>query len=132
MRKAMNIKLAFTALTISLISGIAAAHHSFSVFNLQQQVTIKGTVQKVQWTNPHIWVWIDVKDENGKVVTWGLEGMSPNFLARRGWSRTTLKAGDQVTVKLNPLKSGEPGGMFQSTTTPDGVVLSMGDGREEE
>jgi hypothetical protein len=102
------------------------------VFNMQDQVTIKGKVQKVQWTNPHIWVWIDVKGADGKVVTWGLEGMSPNFLARRGWSRTTLKAGDQVTVKLNPLKSGEPGGMFQSTTTPDGVVLSMGGGREEE
>ncbi len=55
------------ALALSLTTGIAAAHHSFSVFNLQQQVTIRGTVQKVQWTNPHIWVWIDVKDENGKV-----------------------------------------------------------------
>ena len=75
---------------------------------MTEQITITGTVNKVQWTNPHIWVWIDVKDENGKVVTWGLEGMSPNFLARRGWSRTTLKAGDEVTVKLNPLRSGEP------------------------
>ena len=132
MSNAMNTRLALAALALSLTTGIAAAHHSFSVFNMQEQVSIKGTVNKVQWTNPHIWVWIDVKDASGKVVTWGLEGMSPNFLARRGWTRTTLKAGAEVTVKLSPLKSGEPGGMFQSTTTPDGVVLSMGGGREED
>jgi hypothetical protein len=128
----MNTRIACAALALSLTTGIAAAHHSFSVFNMQEQISITGTVNKVQWTNPHIWVWIDVKDESGKVVTWGLEGMSPNFLARRGWTRTTLKAGDEVKVNLHPLKSGEPGGMFQSTTTPDGVVLSMGGGREED
>jgi len=100
------------------------------VFNMQEQVSITGTVKEVQWTNPHIWVWIDVPGENGEVVTWGLEGMSPNFLARRGWTRTTLKPGDEVTVRLNPLKDGSPGGMFQSTTTPDGVVLTMGGGSE--
>jgi hypothetical protein len=72
---------------------------------------------------------VDVTGEDGQVVTWGLEGMSPNFLARRGWERTTLQPGDQVTVSLRPLNSGEPGGMFMSTTTPDGVVLSMGGGQ---
>jgi len=114
---------------LGLVAGAASAHHSFSVFNMQTEIEITGVVKEVQWTNPHIWVWIDVTGEDGEVVTWGLEGMSPNFLARRGWSRTTLEPGDEVTVALRPLNSGEPGGMFMRTTTPDGVVLSMGGGQ---
>jgi hypothetical protein len=126
----MKISLAAVTLTVALAAGSAAAHHSFSVFNMQDRIEITGTVSEVQWTNPHIWVWIDVTADDGTVTTWGLEGMSPNFLARRGWTRTTLEAGDEVTVTLNPLKSGDPGGMFISTTTPDGTILSMGGGRE--
>ena len=122
----MNKKLAVLALFICLGAGSAAAHHSFSVFNMQAETSITGTVKEVQWTNPHIWIWVDVSDEQGNVVTWGLEGMSPNFLARRGWQRTTLKAGDEITVSLRPLNSGEPGGMFVRTTTPDGIILGMG------
>ena len=117
-------------LAICLAAGAASAHHSFSVFNMQERIDITGTVKSVDWTNPHIFIWIDVTDTDGKVTTWGLEGMSPNFLARRGWTRTTLEVGDEVTVTLNPLNSGEPGGMFVSTTTPEGVFLSMGGGRE--
>jgi len=122
----MNRNLAVISLVLALAAGSVSAHHSFSVFNMQTEIEITGVVKEVQWTNPHIWIWVDVADESGAVVTWGLEGMSPNFLARRGWSRTTLEAGDEITVSLRPLKSGEPGGMFMQTTTPDGVVLGMG------
>jgi hypothetical protein len=124
----MTTRHAFTALALALAAPAVPAHHSFSVFNMQEEISITGTVRDVQWTNPHIWIWVDVTDESGAVVTWGLEGMSPNFLARRGWSRTTLEPGDEITVSLRPLKSGEPGGMFMQTTTPDGVVLTMGGG----
>jgi hypothetical protein len=103
-----------------------AAHHSFSVFNMETEISITGTVKQIDWTNPHIWIWVDVPNEDGGTDVWGLEGMSPNYLARRGWTRTTLKAGDEITVSLRPLKSGEHGGMFMRTTTPDGVVLTMG------
>ena len=126
----MRTRLAITAFAFGILAGSASAHHSFSVFNMQTEISITGVVKEVQWTNPHIFIWVDVTGEDGKVVTWGLEGMSPNFLARRGWSRTTLEAGDEVTVSLRPLISGEPGGMFMSTTSPDGVVLTMGGGRE--
>lgn len=122
----MRTYLAVVASTLCLGVGSASAHHSFSVFNMQTDMSITGTVKEVQWTNPHIWVWVDVTDAEGEVVTWGLEGMSPNYLARRGWERTTLKAGDEITVSLRPLNSGEPGGMFVQTTTPDGIVLGMG------
>lgn len=126
----MKTSLAVLALALSLAAGGAAAHHSFSVFNMQERIEITGKVREVQWTNPHIWIWVDVTEADGSVTTWGLEGMSPNFLARRGWTRTTLEPGDEITVSLNPLKSGDPGGMFVSTTAPDGTVLSMGGGRE--
>lgn len=126
----MKLKLATIATLAGIFAGSAFAHHSFSVFNMQAEIEITGVVREVQWTNPHIWIWVDVTDDNGEVVTWGLEGMSPNFLARRGWQRTTLEVGDEITVSLRPLVSGEPGGMFISTTTPDGVVLSMGGGRD--
>lgn len=124
----MRMRSANVAIALGLFAGSAWAHHSFSVFNMQTEVSITGIVKEVQWTNPHIFIWVDVTGEDGKVVTWGLEGMSPNFLARRGWSRTTLEPGDEVTVSLRPLVSGDPGGMFLSTTTPDGVLLSMGGG----
>jgi Cu/Ag efflux protein CusF len=126
----MKTCLAIMAGVMSLAAGSASAHHSFSVFDMQEEISITGTVKEVQWTNPHIWIWVDVPNEDGEIVTWGLEGMSPNFLARRGWTRNTLKTGDKVTVSLRPLKSGEPGGMFMQTTAPDGTVLSMGGGRE--
>ena len=122
----MSKILAPVAAVLMLASGGANAHHSFSVFNMQADMEITGVVREVQWTNPHIWIWVDVTDDSGNVVTWGLEGMSPNFLARRGWTRTTLEAGDEITASLRPLKSGEPGGMFIRTTTPDGIVLGMG------
>ena len=126
----MKTCLAIMAGVMSLAAGSASAHHSFSVFDMQEEISITGTVKEVQWTNPHIWIWVDVPNEDGEIVTWGLEGMSPNFLARRGWTRNTLKTGDKVTVTLRPLKSGEPGGMFMQTTAPDGTILSMGGGRE--
>jgi Family of unknown function (DUF6152) len=126
----MKHRLAIGLSLLALAAGSATAHHSFSVFNMQKEIEITGVVKEVQWTNPHIWVWIDVTGDDGEVVTWGLEGMSPNFLARRGWTRTTLQPGDKVTVALRPLNSGEPGGMFMRTTTPDGVVLSMGGGQD--
>ena len=122
----MKTLVATSAAILGLVAGGAAAHHSFSVFNMQTTIEITGVVKTVDWTNPHIWIWVDVTGEDGEVVTWGLEGMSPNFLARRGWSRTTLDVGDEITVSLNPLRSGEPGGMFVRTTTPDGIVLGMG------
>ena len=69
----------------------AVAHHSFAAFDVTTQKTVTGNVRQVDWTNPHIWLWIDVPNENGSFDTYGFEGMSPNFLARRGWTRTTLK-----------------------------------------
>jgi len=113
----------------SLLAGgteVALAHHSYAAFDVTTQKEISGTVKKFDWTNPHTWVWIDVSNDHGGVDTWGFEGMSPNFLARRGWNRSTLKPGDKITVTFRPMKNGDKGGMWVTGKRPDGEVLLMG------
>jgi Family of unknown function (DUF6152) len=101
------------------------AHHSFSAFTMTTEKTITGTVKKVDWTNPHTWIWVDVTNNQGGVETFGFEGMSPNYLARRGWSKSTLKPGDTISVTFRPMRDGSNGGMFMNAKLPTGQVLSM-------
>ena len=115
-------------LIASLVAGgtsLALAHHSYSAFNMDKQVVVSGTVKKMDWSNPHSWIWLDVANEQGVVETWGIEGMSPNYLARRGWTRTTLKPGDKLSVTLHPMRNGEKGGSFVSAKRPDGQSVGM-------
>ena len=97
----------------------AWAHHSFAMFDQARQVSVAGTVRDFEWTNPH--AFIEVEDAQGKV--WGVELNSPNNLVRQGWKRNVLKAGDKISVTLNPLRDGRPGGLFNAVTLPDGRVL---------
>jgi hypothetical protein len=117
------------ALLLAVASASLAAHHSFAAFNMTEEKTITGTVKTVEWTNPHIWIWVDVAGAAGSTDTYGFEGMSPNYLERRGWTRTTLKAGDTVTITYRPLVDGGNGGMFTTGTMEDGTVLTMGGAR---
>jgi hypothetical protein len=109
----------------ALLGFSALAHHSFSVFDMTTEKTIEGEVVEFEWTNPHTWTWVNVTNADGTVTEWGLEGMSPNFLGRRGWTNSTLKSGDHVEIVIYPLKSGEPGGTFLRATLPDGTVKVM-------
>jgi Family of unknown function (DUF6152) len=113
---------------VSLLAGgtsLALAHHSYSAFEMAGVRVITGTIRKMDWTNPHTWIWIDVANEQGVVETWGIEGMSPNYLERRGWTRTTIKVGDRLSITFHPLKNGDKGGSFQSAQRPSGEVLGM-------
>lgn len=110
---------------VALGATLALAHHSAAAFNTGVEKVITGTVNKVNWTNPHTWIWLDVVNDKGEKVTWGIEGMSPNYLARRGWTRDTLKPGDKLSVTIHPMRDGEAGGMFMSAKRPDGEVLTM-------
>ena len=116
--------LALAVLVVSVVP--AAAHHSFAAFDMTNQKTVTGAVKQVDWTNPHIWIWIDVANDKGGSDTYAFEGMSPNFLARRGWTRSTLHTGDKITVSYRPMRDGKNGGMFISGTTAAGKVLTMG------
>ena len=88
--------------------------------------TLVGTIKEFQWTNPHTWIEIDVPATGTPgAAQWGIEGMSPNFLARRGWSRDTLKPGDKVNLTIHPLKDGSHGGSFVRVMLPDGTVMKQ-------
>jgi len=124
MRPSALLPISTLALLVAAVVP-AAAHHSFAAFDMANQKTITGAVKQVDWTNPHIWIWIDVANDKGGTDTYGFEGMSPNYLARRGWTRTTLHTGDKITVSYRPMKDGKNGGMFISGTAA-GKVLTMG------
>ena len=117
--------LGVVAIAILITATPALAHHSFTMFDSTKMVTLTGTIKEFQWTNPHTFTWIDVPNQSGGVDTWGLEGMSPNYLGRRGWTKNTLKPGDKVTVVINPLKDGSKGGTFLKCTLADGTVMVM-------
>ena len=88
-------------------SGPTLAHHSFAAeFDASKPLKLTGVVTKVEWTNPHTWFYIDVKDESGKVTNWGMEMGSPNGLMRAGWSRNSMKIGDVITVEATRARDG--------------------------
>jgi hypothetical protein len=107
----MKWQLALVA-CVSLIaaSGAVMAHHSFAMFDQDNPVVLEGVVQEFKFTNPHTFIVLSVKQENGSTQSWNLEGTSPSSLVRGGWSSKSLKAGDQIKVKMWPLRSGAPGG----------------------
>lgn len=128
----MNRKMTQAVLRGVMVAGLAAsgatialAHHSAAIFDATQTKVLTGTVKKFDYSNPHTWVWLDVPNDQGGVETWGVEGMSPNYLNRRGWSRNTLKPGDKLTIQVRPMKDGSKAGMWLRATRPNGEVLLM-------
>jgi hypothetical protein len=114
--------LATLAVVVALAASVAA-HHSPVMFDRTATKTLVGTVVQFTWTNPHSAIQLDVKNESGGVERWGVELGSPQSMARNGWRSNIIKPGDVVTVVVNPLKSGELGGIFVSLTLPDGRKL---------
>ena len=120
----------FTAAIAALIASLvvmispALAHHSMAGFDRAQTVALEGTVKEFSWTNPHCWIELEtVKD--GKTVIWNFEMTAPAYLVRAGWKKTSLQAGQKVTITGNPLKSGDPGALFVSVKFADGTVLGQ-------
>ena len=114
---------AAAALVSSSLSASADAHHSFAMFDMAKEVTVKGTVKRFQWTNPHAYIQVVSKDASGKDVEWSMEMGAPMYLYARGWRPSSLKAGMEVSVTLNPLRNGKPGGVVRDVTTADGKPI---------
>ena len=105
----MTFKLAAVLLGVGLLLAVrpVVAHHAFAAeFDADKPVTLTGTVTKLEWTNPHTWFYIDVRDQTGKVTNWGLEMGSPNGLMRNGWTRNSMKIGHEVTVEGSLARDG--------------------------
>jgi hypothetical protein len=110
------------ALTLAYGS-VAAAHHSFAMFDQSKQLPLKGTVHDFQWTNPHAFIDVDVPNDAGGTDLWKVELNSPNNLKRQGWKSTQMSPGDKVTVVINPLRDGSKGGLFVAVTLPGGKIM---------
>jgi hypothetical protein len=101
----------------------AHAHHSFAMFDHVNRVTLAGTVTRFEWTNPHVYIELDVPDGKGATKHYSIECASVNVLTRGGWKFTDVKKGDKVTLLVNPLKDGTAGGMLETATFADGRTL---------
>jgi hypothetical protein len=117
----MKAKLAVFAMGLLSAAVPMLAHHSFSAeFDNTKKVVLKGSVTKVDWLNPHIWIYLDVKDEAGKVASWQCEGGAPNSLTRNGWTKNDLKKGDAVTINGTLAKDASNTCNASNVTLPDG------------
>jgi hypothetical protein len=119
---------------VSVALGLAAAsaawaHHSFAMYDNEHQIKLKGTVTNFQWTNPHVYIDLegaDVNSDSKDVKKWVIECANPGILNRVGWKFNMVKTGDELTVIVAPMRSGEPGALLKEITLPDGRVFSNG------
>ena len=111
---------------VSTFSLPLLAHHGNAAYDYTATKTVKGTVTDWTWANPHCFLWLDSKDENGSATHWVLEASSPVDMRRAGWTATTFKSGDEVTVDIMPAKNGATVGRIRRVVLPDGKVLAAG------
>ena len=106
--------------------GIVQAHHSQSEFDLRAKVEVEGTVTRVDWRSPHVWIYVDAANAKGETVNWSLELPSPNTLMRRGWTRDSLKPGDRIKVNAAPARNHPAIGIANSIRDASGKPLFTG------
>ena len=120
----MRQRLSVILIGGSLIAmgGAAMAHHSFAMFDNDNQIELEGVVREFKYTSPHTFIVLEVKAQDGSTTVWNLEGGTPSALVRDGWSSQSLKPGDELKMMVAPLRSGAPGGSW----TPQGTKFRNG------
>ena len=107
-----------------LLEGVAeSAHHSPAMFDMAKQIELKGAVREFQWTNPHSYIQLIVKNAAGQDEEWNVEMAAPTYLYNLGWRPGTLKSGDEVILTVAPLRKGGNGGLLLKATTADGKLI---------
>jgi len=116
--------IVFSGVALALSMTSASAHHSFAMFDYMKSVTLEGTVKEFQWTNPHSWILMMVRNPQGVEEQWSIELGTPAGLSHQGWVPRTLTPGMKISALVHPLKDGTRGGRGISITLPDGVMKS--------
>jgi Family of unknown function (DUF6152) len=117
--------LSFAGMAAALMAVPATAHHSFAMFDAEKTLTLSGTVKEIEWTNPHMWLYVMAPDQSGKIQEYPLEMQGPGQSMKNGWKQDSVKPGDKVTVEMHPLKTGARGGQLMSVLLPSGQKLSV-------
>ncbi len=127
-------KLALAILAVLGTTGIPVfAHHAFSAeFDVKKPITVKGTVTKIEWMNPHAWIYVDVKTDSGTTEAWQFETGAPIELLRRGWHKNDLKVGDEVTIQGVRAKDGTNTGSARLVTLPGGKKVFSGSANDDD
>ncbi|HZP32094.1 MAG TPA: DUF6152 family protein [Candidatus Acidoferrales bacterium] len=122
----MRIRLAavIAAVLVLMLAGSVFAHHATASYNMTQSSTVKGTVTNFEWTNPHAYIYLDVKDAKGTTEKWTVELGTIGMLSRAGWKRDTVKPGDEITATGNPAKDGRPLMRFEKLVFANGRELT--------
>ena len=115
--------IALAAAAAVLLSMPAWAHHSHANYNTNEFTTVSGTITEVVWTNPHVWLYMEVAVEQARPQMWALEGGSPTSLMRGGWQRNSLKPGDKVSVRCHRLRDGSEGCLLGFVTNINGTAM---------
>lgn len=115
--------IACAAAAAALLSIPAWAHHSHANYNTSEFIAVSGTLTEVVWTNPHVWLYMEVADAKGRPQMWALEGGSPTSLMRGGWQRDSIKPGDKVSVRCHRLRDGSEGCVLGFVTNINGTAM---------
>jgi hypothetical protein len=113
---------------LAIVSAPVLAHHSAAMFEEKKTITVEGVVKEFQYTNPHSWLLVDVKDKSGKVTTWGFEAEGPSTLQRAGIRPSEFPVGTKLTITGRPMKDGRPAAIWESAVRADGKKFNPREG----
>lgn len=112
-------------LVVFLTANVATAHHSSAMFDKATIVEVTATVREFQWTNPHVWIQVIIRNDDGEMEEWSIEGMGPNSLFRKGWRPNSFNPGDIIEIKFNPMQDGSKAGGFIGARFANGSTIGI-------